>query len=474
MSGLLVRDVLLEGERVDLRCTGGLVEAVGTDLVARPGDTVLRGAAAMLPGLHDHHLHLMAMAAHAGSVQLGTGTVAGPADLARVLRGADRALPAGAWLRAVGYDESTAGPLDHRVLDRLVPGRPVRVQHRAGHLGVLNSAGGDAVGLDGGPEGAVVRDAAGVPTGEVVDADGWLGDRLPRGDTPDLGAVSRRLAARGVTGVTDATPVRRPADLEALAAARRDGRVVQRLTVTGGVELAGDPAPEGVTLGPVKVMVTDDPPPRLAALVDRFAAAHRAGRAVAVHCVTRVAAVVAVAAWEEAGARTGDRMEHGGVLPPDTVARLVAMGITVVTQPAFVLDRGDRYLAEVEVDDLPWLYPCASLLRAGVPVGGSTDAPFGPDDPWVAMAAAVHRRTRTGSPLGPGEAVDPGRALGLFLSDPTAPGGPARRLRPGRPADLCLLDCTLDRALADLDASHVLATVVGGRVVYEVGMAPVR
>ena len=380
-----------------------------------------------------------------------------------------RTLPPGAWLRAVGYDGTTAGPLDRHVLDRLVPGRPVRVQHRTGHLWVLNSAAGDAVGLDGGPEGAVERDAAGVPTGAVVDADGWLGDHVSRGEPPDLAAVSRRLAASGVTGVTDATPARHAADLEVLAAARRDGRVLQRLTVTGGVALAGIPAPEGVTLGPVKVMVNDGEPPSPEELAEGFAAAHRAGRAVAVHCVTRVAAVLAVAAWEEVGARPGDRMEHGGVLPPESVAQLAAMGITVVTQPAFVLDRGDRYLAEVEADDLPWLYPCASLLRAGVPVGGSTDAPFGPDDPWVAMAAAVHRRTRTGSSLGTGEAVGPERALGLFLSDPAAPGGPVRRLRTGRPADLCLLDCTVDRALADLDASHVLATVVAGRVVHEVG-----
>ncbi|EUA43877.1 amidohydrolase family domain protein [Mycobacterium xenopi 4042] len=39
------------------------------------------------------------------------------------------------------------------------------------------------------------------------------------------------------------------------------------------------------------------------------------------------------------------------------------------------------------------LWRVASLLRAGVAVALSTDMPFGRDDPWAAMRAAVHRTT---------------------------------------------------------------------------------
>lgn len=467
MTELLVRGVDLDGRRVDVRCAAGVVRSVGADLVPRRGETVLQGAAAVLPGLHDHHLHLLAMAAHADSVGLGPEVVASPDDLDRVLRAAAAALAPGRWLRAVGFDEATGGPLDRWRLDRLVGDRPIRVQHRSGHLWVLNSAAGEAVGIEGGPATGVLRRPDGTPTGELVGGDAWLGDRLVPGAPPDLGAVSRRLAGFGVTGITDATPVRTAAGWEVLAAARRRGDVLQHLVVTGGVELAGSPAPEGVTLGPVKVMVDDGALPTVEALAGWFACAHRSGRPVAVHCVTRIAAVLTVAAWELVGARPGDRMEHGGVLPPDTVAQLAALGVTVVTQPSFVHDRGDRYLDEVEVADLPFLYPCAGLLRAGVRVAGSTDAPFGPDDPWLAVAAAVRRRTRGGAPIGPGEALDPPRALGLFLSPPEDPGGPARQVRPGAPADLCLLDVTVDRALAEPSAVRVVTTVVAGKVVYE-------
>ena len=61
-------------------------------------------------------------------------------------------------------------------------------------------------------------------------------------------------------------------------------------------------------------------------LAGRIDAAHRSGRPVALHCVSLVAAAVALAAWDAAGARPGDRMEHGAVLPPDVVGRLADSG----------------------------------------------------------------------------------------------------------------------------------------------------
>ena len=475
MTGLLVVGVDLDGARVDVRCSDGVVTDVADGLVARPGETVLRGAAAVLPGLHDHHLHLLAMAARDRSVDLGPGSVSRPDDLRRVLGSADAALPPGAWLRAVGYHERTGGRLDRWALDAVVPGRPVRVQHRSGHLWVLNSAGWRALAagrtgrpVDGadGVDGAE-RDVRGEPTGRLYDADRWLADRLPRDGVPDLGGVSRRLASYGVTGVTDATPTRSVADLDVLAGARRSGDLVQRVRVMGEVGPDGPGVPDGLEVGPVKVMVPDGGRTDVDALADRIGGAHRSGRAVALHCVSLVAAVLALAAWDAAGAWPGDRMEHGAVLPPDVVDSLARLGVTVVTQPAFLWDRGDDYVEEVEPDDLPHLYPCARLDRAGVPLGAGTDAPFGPEDPWVAIGAACARRTPSGRVLGPAERLSPERALALFLSDPATPGGPARTVRIGARADLCLLGGDREGTLADPGGRRVVATVVDATVVHE-------
>ena len=465
MTGVLIQDVAWGDGRADLRCTDGRITAIARELTPMPDEEVVSGAVAVLPGLHDHHLHLLAMAAHRDSVDLGPDRVTGRADMARLLVRARASSADGAWIRAVGYDERAGGRLDRWVLDELVADRPLRIQDRTGHLWVLNSAACTLVDLDAdGPDGAERAD--GVATGRLVDTDDWLGGRTATDRPPDLAPVGTRLASFGVTGVTDATPFDRVDDVAPLAGAVASGALTQRVVVTGGPGLAGVPAPVGLVTGPVKIMVGDASYPSVDGLASLMTGAHGHGRPVALHCASRIAAVLALAAWESVGSRPGDRMEHGSVLPPDVVARLAALGITVVTQPGFLYDRGDRYLAEVEPADLPHLYRCASLEADGLGVGGGTDAPFGPDDPWVAMRAAVDRRTRAGAVVGADERVTPARALGLFLSDPATPGGPPRLIGEGGPGDLVLLDCTVDQALADLDAGHVVATVAAGRVVH--------
>ena len=71
------------------------------------------------------------------------------------------------------------------------------------------------------------------------------------------------------------------------------------------------------------------------------ASAHAAGRPVAVHCVTRVQLVLTLAALDAAGRLPGDRIEHGAVIPAESLPDL--RGLTVVTQPHFVAERGEQY-----------------------------------------------------------------------------------------------------------------------------------
>jgi predicted amidohydrolase YtcJ len=132
-----------------VRVEGERIVAVGPDLGRRPGEEVVaaRGGAA-IPGLHDHHLHLRALAAAGSSVAAGPPAVHTRAELAAVLSRAGRATGPGGWIRAVGYHESVAGDLDRWTLDRLGPAGPVRIQHRSGALWVLNSAALAAVAAD--------------------------------------------------------------------------------------------------------------------------------------------------------------------------------------------------------------------------------------------------------------------------------------------------------------------------------------
>ena len=467
MSHIVLRDVEVQGSRVDVHVSGAVIAAMGpTPPTPAHCQIIDGGGGALLPGLWDHHIHLFALAAAQTSTRAGPPQVTTIDQLASILCEAADRHPSDGWVRAVGYHESVAGSLDRHTLDRIVASRPVRIQHRSGTQWILNSAAVAALDLDRAKHPGIERDRQGHPTGRLLDADCWLRDRLGPGDPPDLSQVGRTLASFGVTGVTDATPYDGIVDLEALAGAVTTGALPQRIVVTAGPALAAASFPAHLTSGPVKIILHEHKLPNLDELVEWIRRAHLHHRPVAVHCVTRATLALALAAWDTTGAHPGDRIEHGSVIPLELLDPIAQHGLTVVTQPSFVTERGDQYLADVDPHDRAHLYRCRSLLDARIPLAAGTDAPFGDPDPWRAIASATHRRTPAGATLSAHETISAARAIELFLGPPDQPGGPPRTLKPGTPADLCLLDAPLREALNHPDSNHVAATLIHGAVAW--------
>ena len=237
------------------------------------------------------------------------------------------------------------------------------MQHRSGQLWVLNRRAIVDVDLDSLDDPGVERDAAGRPTGRVFGLDHVLGERLPQ-RTPDLATTLRGLAGYGVTGVTDMTPTESPGATELLAAAALDPTCPIRVTISGGPRLDPDIAP-GLPRGPVKLLPPDHATVDLDGLIRGIRAARALGRTVAIHCVTRVGAAVAVAALQTTGTVPGDRIEHGAVLDDGLLSALAELGLIVVTQPNFVAERGEQYTRDVDPDDLAHLWRCATLPSRG-------------------------------------------------------------------------------------------------------------
>ncbi len=417
----------------DIR-VGAQIEQVGDGLIARHGEGVLyAGGGTVLPGLHDHHVHLRSAASALDSFFVGPPGVSTKAELTQLLSNATPG-PDG-WIRAVGYHESVAGELDRTALDAVVRDIPVRIQHRSGALWILNSAALGRVGL------------AEHPDGRLRSADHGWSDAVARRES-DLAELSRRITAYGVTGVTDATPDLDADDMVSLLVAHRRGEFRPQLRF----------------LSPGKKILQDDRLD-LDSLTDWIADHHNDGRPVAVHCVTAAQLLVTIAALRAAGGHPLDRIEHAAVVPDDNLADVAELGVTVVTQPNFVAERGDQYLAEVPAAEHGQLWRVASLLNAMVPVALSTDMPFGHGDPWTAMRAAVYRTTVSGRVLNANECVSAREALTMFLGRSDQPGR-ARTVETGQPGDLCVLTEPPATALAELDAGMVAATIIGGELVY--------
>ena len=118
MRPLLLRGGEVDGRPADLVVDQGRVVELGPDL--RPDgehDVLDLDGGAVVPGLHDHHLHLLAMAAARDS--LDVGHLRSPEAFDAALRTSDAA-------RVIGYHEHDHGPLDASRVG------PRRIQHATG------------------------------------------------------------------------------------------------------------------------------------------------------------------------------------------------------------------------------------------------------------------------------------------------------------------------------------------------------
>jgi len=456
---------------------GGRVLALGSSaslrrLAGPATERVDCRGATVLPGLIDPHLHLFALAAR--RVNLDCAAARSVEELLALVGRHAAALPADAWVRGEGVDEVRLGRLPTAPeLEAAAPGHPVRLRHRSRHASVLSTS---ALRLLG--DGPGIERRARVATGLVFGREAALGRLVgwpPSGALTDgLAAAARELAALGLATVADATP--RPyRALAPLRSAIGAGDFPLRVFAMRPPGSRAWGAVERLVPGAVKIMVEEEPPglrPRPATLARLIARAAASGAQVAVHCVgaaTLAAALAAFAALPRrlrAGRR--HRLEHVAECPPPLVARIAALGLVVVTNPAFVHWRGDAYIGETAAPARAWLYRARTLMRAGIPLAGASDAPVVPPSPWVGIAAARARQTAAGATLGAAERLGARAALRLFTTGAAFALGADQlgTLAPGGPADLVVVEPDPLRAPPDevADARVRLTLVAGERV----------
>ena len=426
---MIIRNAEIEGKITDVLLADGLIAEIGINLKGDPHFDAKGGA--LIPGLHDHHIHLNATAAAMNSVRCGPQEVSSEADLIQALNQAGAG-----WLRGVGYHHSVAGEIDRAWLDDNGPNRPIRIQHRSGRLWILNSLA------------MAELDIAEPPDGRLLDSDISL---RTKSQFPDLKPLINRLLSYGITGVTEVTPSNGMAEYENYLRAARP----LRLSIMGRAELSAKQSQH------LKLHYHDHDLPALESLANEIKQAHAVGRNIAAHCVTRAELMLTLAALDMAGPVYGDRIEHAAIADDAAIEWMKKLGVIVVTQPNFITEREAAYLKDVPRDEHKNLWRLKAFADAGLKVAAGSDAPFGNPNPWAAIAAAVKR------PKGfEGEAISPEAALALYTKPANDAGAKPRKIEIGEPADLCLLDSSWADARRNLTDVKVQATWVGGGLVY--------
>ena len=451
---MLIVDADVDGARLDVRFNDKILE-LNSRIQPAPGEGVIDAkGGALLPGLHDHHMHFLATAAWANSVNCGAVDITGPEELGRLLK----KQTGSGWLRGVNYHESIAGELQVKALDELADHRPIRIQHRSGKVWMLNSAAIELLQLqqyadiDG-----VEVDTSGAVTGRLFRLDGWLRERLAADLVSDISSLSRELSSYGVTGFTDTSATNSQQTAQLLADWQAKGVIQQ------DVLLMGD---DSLDAGPLKVVLDEDSLPQLDDLVRRLQRARERGRSIAFHCVSHLELLFALSALDQVPADPRDRIEHGAIVYDEMLPQLQQRGVSVVTQPGFLWQRGDQYLKDLAPREVAVLYRNRTLQEAGVNTVVSSDAPYGPVNPWQVMDAASRRTTRSGAIIGNEERIHPDDSLRGYLLHAHGLQEPKREIKICAMADFCLLQqpwCEAKKRVAEVE---VQVTVRAGEVVF--------
>jgi predicted amidohydrolase YtcJ len=525
-------------EAAALAVRDGRFVAVGSNDDVRPhigsSTQVIDGRGrTVVPGLIDTHVHALDVA---------------EAEAAQPFQNLQSIDALQAWIRSARAAQGEAWLWTPRVyptrlrehrfptrqeLDTAAPDRPVAVD--GAYAFVLNSAALRAAGITRNstdpPGGAIVKDAAGEPTGLLRNVGGLLAPFRPRSGTVSLDMleqVHRQYLATGITSV-----VERGATLDGYKSyedLRRADRLRVRATVTIRIPRADDAAAveqfirgltfrpgsgdEWLKVGPLKIVVdggiligtsfmrepygpsarqlyaVDDPryrgflsltPQQIASAI---AIGHGLGWQMVAHVTGDAGVDVVLDAIEAAqkGQPAPDRRHtllHAYFVNRETAVRAARLGVLVDTQPAWHYKDADALAAGLGRERLAHFIGLRTWREAGVDVAINTDHMFGldrnealnPFNPFLTMYSATTRRTEGGRVIGGTEAVSRREALRMMTSMAARFSFDEKdrgSIETGKLGDFVVLsDHLLTVSAEQLRAIRADLTVIGGHVAFE-------
>lgn len=490
--------------------------AAGTRRIDLKGKTVL-------PGLIDAHGHIFSQGRVASQLELRTAKTL--AEAQTMIAGHARRNPQLRWITGFGWNQvvwqlgrfPTA-----REIDAVVADRPVLLERIDAHASWANTRALQLAGIDRNtpdPEGGKIeRDAAGNPTGVLIDSASQLvAKHIPEPTLDEarrtLDTALRLLAENGLTGVHDAGI--NPLADGLLREYGQNGKL--SLRVYGMIRGVGEDFAklsqngpqiglfqDRYTLRAVKLFSDGALGSRGAAMLRPYSdAAHSHGllfvdqatMAQQVRLAAGKGYQVNVHAIGDAGNRqvldalaslpadlpapalpprqARHRVEHAQVVELADIARFKQLGVVPSMQPIHATS--DKNMAEARVgsERIAGAYAWRSFLAQGTRIACGSDFPIESPNPFLGLHAAVTRQDEQGQPVGgwyPEQAMSVLEALRCFTLDAAWAAHQEHStgsLEAGKWADFIVIDADLFKISPyDLHKIRVLQTWVGGQQVF--------
>ena len=491
MAGLLVVNANIWGwEDADsLLVEDDKIVAVGREdrlrRIARPCVEIFdAGGKLVIPGLTDAHMHLLSYARTKEWIDLkGAKSID---EIKRLVKSKAADKRPGEWILGRGWDQDK---LDEKRmptrwdLDEVAPNNPVLLVRVCGHVAVVNSRALKVMGL--------TDESPDPPDGVLGREGGRLNGRLYEGAVelayssipgPSLEKaaslireVLREVASYGLVELHSMSATNFEVEAYRKAYSPELPRVyfyAESFDVKGGEVIGLKTFMDGsfgARTARLREPYSDAPSTRgllllsaekLEALISK---ASERGWQVAVHAIGDEAVEKVL----EVSNHRPLRVEHASLTPPDLVEKLAELDVPVSVQPHFIAS--DTWIVDRLGERARWVYAYKTLLRRGVRIAGSSDAPVEPIDPWTGVYAAVDRGRSLSLPIwsaSPGEALSVSEALNLYLYGPVLRGGVPRELSPGATADFAVLNVYDISEICTRPMCSVL-TVIGGLIAHK-------
>jgi len=472
----------------------------------------------VITGMVDAHAHLLGLGQALRTVDL-VGTRSYDEVIARVVERAKTARP-GEWIRGRGWDQNdwadTRFPT-HAALSRAVPNNPVYLTRVDGHAALVNAKALELAHVTAAtPDpsgGRFIRDSANNPTGVLVDnAQGIVGRVIPAPSRTELREQTLAAIAEanrwGLTGIHDAGVAPEGiAVYEELAKEGRynlrnyvmvrsndsvldafmrrgpqkalyDGRLWIRaikITADGALGSRGAALLEPYSDDPGNTGLITTPLERIKSVAVR---ALKAGFQVNVHAIGDRANRAVLDQFEAAlqEVPTADhrfRIEHAQILRYQDIPRFAELDVIPSMQGSH--QTGDMYWAPNRLGParLGGAYAWRSLLNTGVVIPNGSDFPVEAVNPLISFHAFFTRQDADNYPPGgwmPEQRTTRQEALLSITLWPAYAAfmeNESGSLTAGKYADFVVLDRDIMAVAPEaVLGTHVLLTVLGGKVVY--------